>query len=191
MTFQNRHNVKCNIWILFVFVSEAEDKSPSLPGSRLQVENVPKFSVTNQQQNECNYSVNKDINKVIGNMFSNSIKKNSLHDVTLHYCQLSLCVVCEELRHRNKKLHTSQIKYSEDLFLRWLIPDSFQWDSQRMAEMHNSKIFTLVNIFSGWCTASLHQARPTVSTKPMAKIQATTAPTQIWYPLQTVSYHTL
>ena len=56
-------------------MSEAEDKSPSLPGSRLQVENVPKFSVTNQQQNECNYSVNKDINKVIGNMFSNSIKK--------------------------------------------------------------------------------------------------------------------
>ena len=92
-------------------------------------------------QNECNYSVNTDINNVIGNMFSNSIKKNSLHDVTLHYCKLSLCVVCEELRHRNKKLHTSQMKYS-DLFLRWLILDSFQWDSHRMAEMHNSKIFT-------------------------------------------------
>ena len=170
MTFQNRHNVKCNIWILFVFVSEAEDKSPSLPGSRLQVENVPKFSVTNQH---------------VFKFYKNS------QFTWCHVTLLSIVIVCEELRHRNKKLHTSQIKYSEDLFLRWLILDSFQWDSHRMAEMHNSKIFTLVNIFSGWCTASLHQARPTVSTKPMAKIQATTAPTQIWYPLQTVSYHTL
>ena len=140
MTFQNRHNVKCNVWILFVFVSEAEDKSPSLPGSRLQVENVPKFSVTNQQQNECNYSVNTDINNVIGNMFSNSIKKKQF--TWCHVTLLSIVIVCEELRHRNKKLHTSQIKYSEDLFLRWLILDSFQWDSHRMAEMHNSKIFT-------------------------------------------------
>ena len=57
---------------------------------------------------------------------------------------LSIAIVCEELRHCNKKLHTSQIKYSEDLFLRRLIWDSFQWDSQRMkmTEMHNSKTFT-------------------------------------------------
>ena len=75
-------------------MSETEDKSPSLPGSRLQVENVPKFSVTNQQQNECNYSVNTDINNVIGNLETHCqiLKIASLHDVTLHYCQLSLCV---------------------------------------------------------------------------------------------------
>ena len=102
-------------------MSETEDKSPSLPGSRLQVENVPKFSVTNQH---------------VFKFYKNS------QFTWCHVTLLSIVIVCEELRHRNKKQHTSQIKYSEDLFLRWLILDSFQWDSHRMAEMHNSKIFT-------------------------------------------------